>query len=205
MGYPEWVLKYKEKGMYVNKCKDGYYLYRGHSERVKGTKKVKRVVDEYIGKITEHDGLVRAIKKQYSIDSYFFGLPCFVNKLLKDKLTVSKNFSYYSYVIKYAAILHYCYGYYDNELYRISYFQLIKPDLKLEFDASNINNEILRTSNKINTLMIDLIGSEIIILKTLLSSVTLNKITNSICISNYNESLKLLLEKYNISLEDYHD
>ena len=38
--YPDWVLKYKEKGTFVNKTtsKDGtvsYYLYRGHSEREK--------------------------------------------------------------------------------------------------------------------------------------------------------------------------
>ena len=63
--YPDWVLKYKEKGTFVNKTtsKDGtvsYYLYRGHSEREKGTRKVKWIVDGCIGRITEKDGLIPA-------------------------------------------------------------------------------------------------------------------------------------------------
>lgn len=58
MAYPPWVMKYKKKGMYVNKVNETTYrLYRGHSERVKGTNKVKRIVDEYIGTITESEGL----------------------------------------------------------------------------------------------------------------------------------------------------
>ena len=35
--YPDWVMKYKEKGTYINKVGDKYYLYAAHSERVKGT------------------------------------------------------------------------------------------------------------------------------------------------------------------------
>lgn len=59
MAYPDWVMKHKKKGMYVNKVNETTYrIYRGHSERVKGTDKVKRVVDEYIGTITEAGGLI---------------------------------------------------------------------------------------------------------------------------------------------------
>ncbi len=58
MAYPPWVMEHKKKGMYVNKINETTYrIYRGHSERIKGTKKVKRVVDEYIGTITEEGGL----------------------------------------------------------------------------------------------------------------------------------------------------
>jgi hypothetical protein len=57
--YPDWVMRYKGKGCYVNRVDDGKYrLYRGHSERIAGTGKVRRVVDEYIGTITEA-GLAR--------------------------------------------------------------------------------------------------------------------------------------------------
>jgi len=56
--YPEWVLKHKEKGTYINCVNGKYYLYKAHSERVPGTKKVKRVFDGYIGRITEEEGLV---------------------------------------------------------------------------------------------------------------------------------------------------
>lgn len=59
MPYPAWVMEHKRKGMYVNKINESTYrIYRGHSERIKGTNKVRRVVDEYIGTITEKEGLI---------------------------------------------------------------------------------------------------------------------------------------------------
>lgn len=59
MPYPPWVMEHKRKGMYVNKINESTYrIYRGHSERIKGTNKVRRVVDEYIGTITEKEGLI---------------------------------------------------------------------------------------------------------------------------------------------------
>jgi len=52
-------MEHKKKGMYVNKVNETTYrIYRGHSERIKGTGKVRRVVDEYIGTITEERGLL---------------------------------------------------------------------------------------------------------------------------------------------------
>jgi len=61
--YPEWVMKHKRKGTYVNHKNGTYYLYAAHSERVPGTKKVRRVSDGYIGRITEKDGLIPARDK----------------------------------------------------------------------------------------------------------------------------------------------
>ncbi|MBN2861216.1 MAG: hypothetical protein JXK93_13195 [Sphaerochaetaceae bacterium] len=64
MAYPDWVMEHKKKGMYVNKVNETTYrIYRGHSERVKGTSKVKRIVDEYIGTITQSEGLIRSKPK----------------------------------------------------------------------------------------------------------------------------------------------
>jgi hypothetical protein len=54
---------HKRKGTYINRVGDKYYLYAGHSERVPGTKKVRRVSDGYIGRITEQDGLIPARDK----------------------------------------------------------------------------------------------------------------------------------------------
>ncbi len=56
--YPDWVMKHKKKGTYINRSNDKYYLYAAHSERIKGTKKVKRISDGYLGRITEEDGLI---------------------------------------------------------------------------------------------------------------------------------------------------
>ena len=56
--YPEWVLKHKKKGTYINVANGKYYLYAAHSERVPGTSKVRRVCDGYLGRITEKEGLI---------------------------------------------------------------------------------------------------------------------------------------------------
>lgn len=60
MAYPDWVLKHKEPGMYVQKKdEDTYRIYRGHSERRPGKAYPVLVTDEYIGTITREAGLVR--------------------------------------------------------------------------------------------------------------------------------------------------
>ena len=56
--YPDWVLKYKTKGIYIKKTKSGYALYRGHSERIEGKKYPVLKCDEYLGVVTEEDGLI---------------------------------------------------------------------------------------------------------------------------------------------------
>ena len=56
--YPDWVLKYKTKGIYIKKTKSGYALYRGHSERMEGKKYPVLKCDEYLGVVTEDDGLI---------------------------------------------------------------------------------------------------------------------------------------------------
>jgi hypothetical protein len=61
--YPDWVMAHKKKGTYINFTNGKYYLYAAHSERVPGTKKVRRVSDGYIGRITQEDGLIPARDK----------------------------------------------------------------------------------------------------------------------------------------------
>jgi hypothetical protein len=60
VAYPDWVLKHKGPGMYVQKKdEDTYRIYRGHSERRPGKAYPVLVTDEYIGTITREAGLVR--------------------------------------------------------------------------------------------------------------------------------------------------
>jgi len=71
--YPEWVLKYKTKGIYIKKTKNGYSLYRGHSERVDGKKYPVLRCDEYLGIVTEEDGLIPSrppVKKGVAVKTY---------------------------------------------------------------------------------------------------------------------------------------
>ena len=75
MIYPEWVLKHKKKGTYVNCVKGRYYLYAAHSERIHGTKKVKRIFDGYLGRITDRMGLflpkIRSLQIFWSMNLVF--------------------------------------------------------------------------------------------------------------------------------------
>lgn len=82
--YPKWVLKHKKKGTYINFQNGKYYLYAAHSERVPGTKKVRRVSDGYLGRITEEDGFVPARKKLSGpVHVYEYGLSATVFSLCK--------------------------------------------------------------------------------------------------------------------------
>ena len=66
--YPEWVEKFRTEGTTIKFVRGRYYLYnRLGSKRVEG-KKNPQPVDEYIGVITQEDGLVYGKKKRVAID-----------------------------------------------------------------------------------------------------------------------------------------
>lgn len=64
--YPDWVQKYRTRGMTVKKKDNSYYLYKRTSKRVPG-KKHPQPVDTYIGVITEQ-GIIYAEKKLIPAD-----------------------------------------------------------------------------------------------------------------------------------------
>lgn len=84
MPYPDWVMKHKTKGLYVNKVnEETYRLYRGHSQRIPGTNKVKRVVDEYIGTITKSEGLKKTKPKiKGPVQVLRYGRSCMLSQLI---------------------------------------------------------------------------------------------------------------------------
>ena len=65
--YPEWVQKYRTKGMTVKKKGDAYYLYKRTSKRVPG-KKYPQPVDTYVGIITP-EGVVESKKKKVELSN----------------------------------------------------------------------------------------------------------------------------------------
>lgn len=129
--YPEWVMKYKEKGTYINYVKGKYYLYAAHSERVPGTKKVKRVCDAYLGRITEEAGLIPPKDKVVGTVAVFeYGLSALIlttcdniHKGLRRAFTKNGDF------VMVAAILSFIYGKYDDCLYRHSSLSITFPCL----------------------------------------------------------------------------
>ncbi len=65
--YPEWVQKYRTKGMTVKKKGDAYYLYKRTSKRVPG-KKYPQPVDTYVGIITP-EGVLESKKKKVELSN----------------------------------------------------------------------------------------------------------------------------------------
>ena len=65
--YPEWVQKYRARGMTVKKKGDAYYLYKRTSKRVPG-KKYPQPVDTYVGLITP-EGIIESGKKKVTLSN----------------------------------------------------------------------------------------------------------------------------------------
>lgn len=123
--YPDWVLKHKTKGTYINKSGNNYYLYSAHSERVKGTKKVKRIFDEYLGKITEEGLIPPKEKVKDSVFIYEYGLSFTILYVCrKIHLALRRSFVKHGDCIMAASILNYIYGMYSTELFCQSYLSL---------------------------------------------------------------------------------
>lgn len=49
---PEWVEKFRKKGVQITRQKDNYYLYKTGCKYDPKTKKYKKTTEEYLGKIT---------------------------------------------------------------------------------------------------------------------------------------------------------
>lgn len=132
--YPTWVMKFKEKGTYINYTNGKYYLYAAHSERIPGTNKVKRVCDGYLGRITEKDGLIPVKDKVTGdVDVFEYGRSSVILLLCKNiysgfKRTFKQNADF----IMVAAILSVIYGCYDNYLFSQSFLSIRYPGLNLD-------------------------------------------------------------------------
>ena len=65
--YPEWVQRYRTRGMTVKKKGEAYYLYKRTSKRVPG-KKYPQPVDTYVGLITPA-GVIQSDKKKVALSN----------------------------------------------------------------------------------------------------------------------------------------
>ena len=131
--YPDWVLAHKKKGTYINYVKGKYYLYAAHSERVPGTKKVRRVSDGYIGRITEKDGLIPAKDKvDGAIVVYEYGLHMTALVVSGDILTgLRREFRAVATRIYISGILLATGGEADDESFKSSYLSVVFPGVSV--------------------------------------------------------------------------
>ena len=130
--YPEWVKKHLSKGVYVNKVGNKYYLYRAHSETRPGSNHPVKVVDEYLGRVTEEQGIIPVKEKHREVLSYDFAIPYAVDlccqKILNGLRTSYRKNGTMVYV---CAILSFLYGIADQELYLASWLSLKYPGLNI--------------------------------------------------------------------------
>ena len=128
--YPGWVTAYRTKGTCVNKRNDKYYLYRCHSERIPGTKRVKKVYDEYLGRIDPEEGLIPPKDRIKSpVRTFEYGFSALIISVCELVWKgIQRSYKADSEYIKIVAILTYIYGFYDNSLLDSSWLMFLLPE-----------------------------------------------------------------------------
>lgn len=139
--YPAWVLEHKKKGTYINRVKDKYYLYAAHSERIKGTKKVRRVCDGYLGRITQVDGLIPPKDKLNSIPVvYSYGAEILVLSLSHKIYTgFKRSFKQNADFILVSSLLIFLFDRVDSVFFHSSYVSILFPEVDMESAPSKIH------------------------------------------------------------------
>ena len=203
--YPEWVLKHKEKGTYINCVSGKYYLYKAHSERIPGTKKVKRVFDGYIGRITEEDGLIPVRDKvKDEVVVYEYGLCMTMLALCADISSgLKREFRSATDRILVAGLLTAIYGESGQEVYEWSYLSVKFPELdmaKALTDKQRIGAE--RCTRMVSDVMLKHFGEEKEAIVSKLSKVYMVKINGLLYCSKISSGTKVLLLKYGVDWSD---
>lgn len=197
--YPDWVLAHKVKGTYVNKVGEKYYLYAAHSERVPGTKKVRRVCDGYLGRITQESGLIPPKDKlpkvirsyEYGLSSLTLSVCSNIHKGLRRSFVVNGDF------IMIASILSYLYGLYSAELFLHSWLSLHFPQVQFP-DAPTPQQKcgIERGTRMIADTMTRKFGEDLLQVRASFSQVTLLSADRQFRCCEIPDSVTLFVNQY---------
>lgn len=203
--YPDWVMEHKKKGTYINVVKGKYYLYAAHSERVKGTNKVKRISDGYIGRITQEDGLIPAKEKvkgpvivqEYGLSTTILSLSTKIHKGMRRTFTKSGD------LVMVASILDYIYGKYDNHVFSQSYLSYRFSEL----DMDDITTKAQKIGIERGKLMIldtlsQYFAEDLSLITTYFPLIYKVKINGKFYQSEEPTATKELRQKYNLNWED---
>lgn len=203
--YPDWVMKYKKKGTYINHANGKYYLYAAHSERIKGTKKVKRICDGYLGRITEDEGLIPPKDKvSGNVEVFEYGRSKTILLLCKDIYTgFKRTFKQNADFVMVASILSYLYGQYDNSLLNQSFLSILFPDIDLSKKATlkqqtSINRGFLMIADILSRSFKEHLDYSLLHLGTVYKI----RINGKLYISKESNAVKQIKIDYNIHWED---
>lgn len=202
--YPEWVMKHKKKGTYINHVKGKYYLYAAHSERVAGTDKVKRICDAYLGRITEKDGLIPPKEKVAGIVSVLeYGLSTLVLYICENihkglRRTFVKNGDF----VMVASILSFIYGEYNDCIYLYSHLSVTFPGLDFKTQPTQAQvSGIERGLRMINDTMIRTFGDDLQDVILHFGHLYKVNINDKFYLSEESAEIKHLKQKFNIKRE----
>lgn len=199
--YPDWVMKYKEKGTYINKVGDKYYLYAAHSERIKGTDKVRRVSDGYIGRITEKDGLIKSGSKLKSPPEVFeAGLSYSIFSVTENILDgFKRTFRKNGELVYSCAILEYIYGDYSQILFEHSCLSLIFDTVVFpdKFSPSQLTG-IERGTRMLNDVLPKVFGEDLSFLKSRFPDIRIVKVERTMYLCGTDEQTAAVSLKYGI-------
>jgi hypothetical protein len=205
--YPDWVMKHKKKGTYINCVNGKYYLYKAHSERIPGTKKVNRVFDGYIGRITEAEGLIPVRDKVTDdVIVYEYGL-CITMMTLCDNIAKGLNREFRSATdrILVAGLLTAAYGDCSQEVYEWSYLSVRFPECdmtKTLTDKQHVGAQ--RCMRMASDIMLKHFGEEKDTVAIKLSKIYMVKINERFYLAKISDDTKELLSKYNIDWSDWY-
>lgn len=203
--YPEWVLKHKVKGTYINKVGDKYYLYAAHSERIKGTNKVRRISDGYLGRITENDGLIPPKNKissspcSYELGNSFLIL-YFTNEIIEG---MCRSFRKNGRLLYVCSVLNCIYGFYSIDFFQNSYLHFIFQDIIFPSSfPANQQTAIERGTRMIQDKLSTKFGTDMALVLAAFSDIRLIEITGAFYCSKLSSQVLTLSKKYNISWEN---
>ena len=190
--YPEWVEKYRKKGVTIRKVRNGYGLYRVTSVYVKGNKYPKNV-QEYLGMIYEDKGFIAKVKKNDSPCYIEYGLSSFImNNFKRDLLRTS--YDHNMNIVK-LGIVYYVFDDIDEDYLNRSCLTYEDKEVKEYYKKANLNR-IKTVSKKINELFKQKIKDD----KDLKKIISLLKISvidpETRILPEYDEVLVSLLRKY---------
>lgn len=167
--YPDWVEKYRKKGVTIRKVRSGYGLYKCTTKYVKGSKPA--YVQEYLGMVTEDKGFIP--KHSYSSPSIPFieyGLSHFIWLNMHRHIQRSLFHAGTDELIR-LGIIFYIFGNISEAYIRSSWISIGHEDDMLAYSKTANISRVHAASNSIDKAFRELIpdDSEIRSLKALLS------------------------------------
>lgn len=202
--YPDWVLKFKKKGTYINFQNGKYYLYAAHSERIKGTNKVRRVSDGYLGRITQEDGLIPPKSKVTGdVFVYEFGRSALLFHLSKSIFNgFERDYPKYHEQLRVACVLSFLFQDFSYSTFSQSYLSIVFSSI--HYEDFTPDDKMLYVMERYLLMIQDILHKtfqdEVDTYLQLCSQVFKVKINNQFHTSFMSEELKQKLDNINLEV-----